>query len=89
MSIDGLPVMGDTPRVFANQVRLELSHRFGARLAPTFGDRFADPDDAGVGVNFEIKSAAIEDKILELADLQLVPGVDQRFVTGCGHGLSL
>jgi len=45
--------MDDLSRIFADQVRLDLLHRLGARQSSAFEDRLTQTDDAGVGVHLQ------------------------------------
>ena len=66
--------MGHTPRVLANEIRLDLLHSLAAGERTTFGDRLAIPDDARVGVHFEEQPARLDQGHFELGDLQIIFG---------------
>ena len=71
VTINGLPVMHNIARVFANQIRCDLLHSRGARLRAAFEDRFAKADDSGVRVDFQEEPAGFDEESLQLRDLQL------------------
>ena len=50
----------DAAGVFANQIRLNLLDRFGARERPAFEDWFTEANQAGVGVDLQKEPARLD-----------------------------
>ena len=76
--IHRLPVMRDRARVFADQIRREFLDGRGDGLRAAFDDRFAQSDDAGVGVDLQEEPARFDEEGFDLGDLELVADADHR-----------
>ena len=76
MAVDGLPVMDDLPRILADEIRLDLLHGLGAGFGAALEDRFAQPGDAGVGVNLQEQPSRLDEEGFELGDLERILASD-------------
>ena len=70
VAIDGLPMVDNVARIFADQVGFDFGHGGGARFGAAFGDGFAQADDAFVGVNLEKEPARFHQERFEFGDAQ-------------------
>ena len=78
LAVDGLPVVGGLPRVFADQVRLELLDRGDDRPDAALDRPFTDADDAGVGVHLdEDRAQRVDRDDLDPGDLDRRPWIDE------------
>ena len=76
--IHRLPMMRDGARVFADEVGREFLDGRGDGLRAAFDDRFAQPGDAGVGVDFQEQPARLDENGFDLGDLEFVAEADHR-----------
>ena len=65
-------------RVLAGEVRLDLLDGGRDRLGPALDDGFAEPDEAGVGVDLEEQPPRLDEERFEPGDLESALGVDGR-----------
>jgi hypothetical protein len=79
MPIHRLPMMRDRTRVFAHEVGREFFNGRGDGLRAAFNDRFAQPGDAGVGVNLQEQPARLDENGFDFGDLEFVAEADRRF----------
>ncbi len=71
MAIHCLPVVGDRPRVLADEVAFQLPDGSDAGLGPPLDDRLAEANDPGIGVNLQEEPARLDEDCLQSSDLQL------------------
>lgn len=68
MAVYGLPVVDDFARVFADEVGFDfLDGRLDGERA-AFEERFAESDDAGVGVYFKEYPSRFDEECFEFGD---------------------
>ncbi len=68
MPINGLPVVYDSPRVFADEIRLDLTDGGHAGCGTPLDNRLPETDDAGVGVHLEEEPARFNQKRFKPGD---------------------
>ena len=83
-------MMRDRARIFADEIGRQFLDGGRDRLRAAFDDRFAQPGDAGVGVNLQEQPARLDEKGFDFGDLEFVADADHRLgVLAAGQALVL
>src|SRR5687768_15084448 len=71
MTINGLPVMDDVARVFADEVGLNFRHGGCAGFGASFQDWFAEANDSFIGMDFEEEPTGLDKYGFQFCDPKL------------------
>ena len=89
MPVNRLPVVHHAARVLAHQVRLDLLDGRGDGQGAPLDDRLPQADDPGVGVNLQEEPPRLDQKGLQLRDLEPILGADRRVASDTRLGIGL